>query len=64
MAIKHNHAYNFEMRTNHVSNNCPKCRLDLYAEELLEAAERATRKWPSLEESIKLQTIIDKIRGD
>ncbi len=61
MEIRHNHAYNFEMRTNLVSDNCPRCRLDANAEDLLIAAEEHLKSYgekggPELEE------IIDKIR--
>ena len=58
MNLEHNHTKFAAL----ADKNCLKCRLNLYAEELLLAAEKVVKGIPNgIEE---LDIIIDKIRGD
>ena len=60
MSIEHNHPVS---GISDYQPDCIRCRLQVNAEELLEAAEIVARNWPSKIDVINMQVIIDKIRG-
>lgn len=63
--IEHNHSYDFGMRKNLVSDNCPKCLLDHNAESLLLAAEKVLTRLSELSDYQvirDMKAIIDQIR--